>query len=351
MSIVAGVWQREWEEDPLGDAAGADRDTLVLWTQSSESGIYVDIRLPKDSPGRSLEASRSVGIEPCPRAIAAKGVTSPSTKEKLASSRQLDLIVRQKSFAGQLEYKAGDTTSSGEALAKDTILAELANSKKSVIGLCTCFWRRDLDYQPPSGGLDIGVCASEESPRSDGSLLLRETGEDASYAEGWLRLPGTEKGPFAAMELVSENGIVGARRGYFVRAGNRFAYAIGRPLTADAAKSLGCPEASALVATSVGKSLSDAVKELTPSENDMLGVIGSYVGLTGEVVNDVYTILHSTNPELVGCTLFGGPSASADLCCSTLRGTVAVGNEIEQVLAGGETRVWKVVELTNCTVP
>ena len=32
--IVAGVWKRLWEEDPLGDSAGADRDTLVLWTQT-----------------------------------------------------------------------------------------------------------------------------------------------------------------------------------------------------------------------------------------------------------------------------------------------------------------------------
>ena len=59
-AVVAGVWQRQWEQDPLGDEDGADRDTLVLWTQT-KSGIYVDIRIPASSPGRSIEAARRWG--------------------------------------------------------------------------------------------------------------------------------------------------------------------------------------------------------------------------------------------------------------------------------------------------
>jgi hypothetical protein len=105
---VAGVWQREWEEDPLGDSQGADRDTLVLWTQSRDSGIYVDIRLPLGSPGRSLEAARGAGIQPRSSALAA---SSQEQKEQLEAKGLLDIILQQKSFAGVLQYSAGDTTS------------------------------------------------------------------------------------------------------------------------------------------------------------------------------------------------------------------------------------------------
>ena len=71
---VAGVWKRLWEEDPLGDSEGADRDTLVLWTQAPKSGIYVDIRLPFGSPGRSLQDARAAGYKLNPSALEAKGL-------------------------------------------------------------------------------------------------------------------------------------------------------------------------------------------------------------------------------------------------------------------------------------
>jgi hypothetical protein len=106
---VAGAWQREWEEDPLGDSEGADRDTLVLWIQSRDSGIYVDLRLPLGSPGRSLEAARSAGFHPRPSALAA---TSMGQQDKvIASKGVLDLILAQKSFAGVIQHNVGDTTS------------------------------------------------------------------------------------------------------------------------------------------------------------------------------------------------------------------------------------------------
>jgi hypothetical protein len=90
---------------------------------------------------------------------------------------------------------------SGQALAKDKILANLARQSSlddddgvGRIDLCTCFWRRDLDFQPPSGRLDIGVCASEMPARTttDGAVFMRETGDDASYAEGWRRFPNLQ---------------------------------------------------------------------------------------------------------------------------------------------------------------
>jgi hypothetical protein len=106
---VAGVWNREWEEDPLGDSQGADRETLVLWTQARDSGIYVDLRLPLGSPGRSVEAARSVGIHPRPSALTA---TSMGQQDKLIGAKNLlNLLLEQKSFAGVIQYSVGDTTS------------------------------------------------------------------------------------------------------------------------------------------------------------------------------------------------------------------------------------------------
>ena len=153
----------------------------------------------------------------------------------------VDVLYRQTSFAGQLQYTEGDTTSE-EALAKDAPLAQLAqvasskNGNNGAIGLCTCFWRRAIDYQSPSGGLDIGVCAP---PNTDGSIDLRETGDDASYAEGWHRLPHSNEGPSFALTPISGNG---ERTGFWVRTGNYFAYAIGPPKDSDAAKTSGCHE-------------------------------------------------------------------------------------------------------------
>ncbi len=102
MLPVAGVWLRKFEEDPLGDEAGADRSTLVLWTQSASSGVYVDIRLPVGSPGRSIEEAQKAGIVPRPSAIAANGFSN-NAKERLQQQGGLvDIILRQKSFSGEL---------------------------------------------------------------------------------------------------------------------------------------------------------------------------------------------------------------------------------------------------------
>jgi len=385
---VAGVWVREWEEDPLGGAAdsdndggGVDRTTLVIWIQSRASGVYVDLRLPENSPGRSIEAARQLGIRPRPTALAAPSMSQEAKDKILSSSGEaLDSLYRQKSFAGVLEYKAGDSTTSGEALKKDKILARLAKeateadkgsgrnggtAARGAMKLCTCFWRRDLDYQPPSGGLDVGVCASEQV-RPDGSVLLRETGEDGSYAEGWLRAPDTERGPFLAMELVSENDGSGScssgiRRGYWVRVGNRFAYAVGRPISASATVTLKCADLSHEIATKVGKTLSDAIAELAPGPEKALDLLSSYVCVAGEVLaspDSKWIIHHSTNPELLGCNLVQ-PSGQNDddTACSLLTGTGAVGDEIVQLInsdvfeSSPTRRRWKILEMAGCSLP
>jgi hypothetical protein len=271
---------------------------------------------------------------------------------------------------------------SGQALKKDKILADLArqispdgdDDDAGRVGLCTLFWRRDLDFQPPSGGLDIGVCASgiPTATDKDGSILLRETGDDASYAEGWRRLPGTSTGPFMALELVSENGH--ERSGYWVRAGNHFGYAVGRPKDAAAAAALHCSSCAATIHERVGVSLEHATQPMLSRSHpeQALDAVASYLCVAGDI-NDAtgqWRILHSTNPELVGCLLVqhqnnsndGGDSNEADdfLCCSRLVSRDAaslsvVGETVYQILQDDNgadvTRQWKIAELTDCSLP
>jgi hypothetical protein len=341
---VAGVWRRKWEEDPIGDVEGADRDTLVLWTQTPVSGLYIDLRLPKESPGGSLALARSAGYVPTPSALEARSfsVTDPSN----LSSEEIDTLLRHKSFAGQLLYTLGDTTS-GKALAEDDVLAQLAkDATVGALGLCTCFWRRDIDYQPPSGGLDVGVCASSP-PNADGSIDLHETGADASYSEGWLRLPGSAGGPTFAFKLKSESEV--ERPGYWVRTGEYFAYAIGRPKDSNTAHSLGCHEGCSAVEESTGKSLREALQSIDSDLVAQLRIVGSYIGVCGKVTgNGVWNILHSTDPSLVGCTLIGSDASS----CSVLsidkgKDKLELGDVLNQYIVGCNQviRKWEVVEI------
>jgi len=328
---IGGVWSRVLEQDPLDDPTAIDRSTLVLWTQAPKSGIYVDIRLPLGSPGRSNNDSTR------PSAIAANGC------EMTADQKTMDVMLRQKSFAGILTVHLGDK-SNGVALA-DSVLEQLLQEPKG-LPLCTCVWKREIDYQPPSGSLDVGVCASAPIA-SDGSTILRETGQDASYAEDWKRLPDTSMGPFLAMELVSS-----ARKGYWVRAGPCFAYAIGRPWDPQAASAVGCPTESAFVHQNVGKSLKEATIE-AESVAQKLAILGSYVAVAGKIVGDEWKIQYSTNPELVGCSLIGDPGD--EMCCSLLQGSAQAkeGDTVEQLIIGGngDRHIWKIVERTDCQLP
>lgn len=275
-----------------------------------------------------------------------------------------------------LDSQLGDTTESGEALKQDVILKELADhaaaddtqqqqhNKALLLNTCSCFWRRDIDYQPPAG-LDIGVCASQ-IPFADGSVLMRETGDDASYAEGWLRLAGTNQGPFMALALQSEsNNENAARKGFWVRTHNRFAYAVGHPETVADAQLLQAPEASAKIKECKNQSLAEALNSLLNGEKDqqnaILDVLGSYVAVTGEILRSddgsekgatKWRIQYSTHPELVGCELVG----SGEFSCSTL---VQHGDDfglVEERIAMEDgsvvKRVWKVIELTaGCEMP
>jgi hypothetical protein len=286
-----------------------------------------------------LEAASSAGFVPNPLALIANG----KIDTEIPASYQ-EIFMKQKSFAGSLLFAVGDTTS-GEALAKDAPLAELSRDTNAAIPLCTCFWRRDMDYQPPSGRLDVGVCASG-AVSADGTLDMRETGCDASYAEGWRRLVGTSNGPFCALELVSENGLTG-RRGFWVRTGNRFAYAIGRPQDKDTESSLGCEPGSHRIAERTGKSLNYKTSDIGQSG---LRQAWSYVAVVGEVKDDgSWAIESSTQPELVGCSLLGGPK---ELCCSVLTRTPGSQGYVQQAICPNRSeeciRAWRIVELNGC---
>jgi hypothetical protein len=106
-----------------------------------------------------------------------------------------------------LECRRGDTTDSKAAMEKDAILKDLAgntNNKNYIdnrdddgddgsILLCTDFWQQHIDCQPLAWRLNIGVCASQ-APFVNGFIFyVRETGDDASYAEGWLLLAGSHR--------------------------------------------------------------------------------------------------------------------------------------------------------------
>jgi len=365
---VAGVWSRKFEEDPLGcDEEEIDRTTLVVWTQTPESGIYVDLRLPLTSPGRSDTHCPRVKD---PSALCATSnsllkIVHDNDAEDIKAS-WLDLLTKQKSFAGVLTYYPGDatTTHKGQALAKDALLAECSKPGTAALPLCTCFWRRDIDYQPPSGGLDIGVCASYSAMVCDGGVDIRETGDDGSYAEGWRRMGKTHQGPFMALELVEENGHRNTRKGYWVRAGHRFAYAIGRPESVEAATALNCVPESASIQEKVGQTLNEVISAIDDNDKmeQKLAILSSYVAVVGEIFEteedkSSWRISDSTNPGLVDCHLVGEDMDEDETCCSVTQGDskkAKEGDVVEQMVRadGSFVRKWKVVELSSgCSIP
>ena len=284
----------------------------------------------------------------------------------------LQVLWKQKSFAGRLTYAKGDVSNPpnhGAALKNDPTLAHYV--KELPDSLCTCYWKRHIDYQPPTGGLDIGICATDPTTvgkkdvnddTDDRSITIRETGYDGSYAEGWKRLSNTAAttttssglgGPFFAMELLSEDGH-DHRVGYWIRVGNYFGYVVGRPTTEENSRKLHCHADSYKINNDenvVGKVLKDAIETLVPLKStsppdsddkmteekneklmkNQLSIVGSYVCVMGHVnppTNEEesgtkkWKILHSTHPELVGCYLLGENERTTDdyqatLCCST----------------------------------
>ena len=348
---VAGVWIRAWEEDPLHSGV-FDKETKVYWLQTP-SGIYVDLRLPARSPGLSIETSS--GYTKCPGALRANTSVSSDEINHDATTAAVFLDKTSMSFAGTLMCALGDT-STGTALEKDFELAKLVKKQQpeATIPLCTCFWQRHVDFQPPSTSLDVGICcAATTVQETDGSIYMRETGVNADYAELWHRLGGSENGPFMALELQEEveeaNGgitIKIERRGFWVRVGDHFAYAIGRPTA-------GCN-----IVTKVGSSLADALKD-EETTGSALNKAFTYIAVYGQIQqNGEWRIESSLRPDLVGCSLLGPKDATN--CCSTLttltdKSDNSVGTVVQTLVGPNQTqlfRKWRVVELSDdCTLP
>jgi len=217
-----------------------------------------------------------------------------------------------------------------------------------------------MDYQPPGTDLDVGVCVSSRVRAADGTLDLRETGQDGSYAEGWRRLAGTAE-PYCALELVQENGIDSARKGFWVRTGHRFAYTVGRPETKGATVALNCEPGSHRVVECVGKTLVEAVTTTVPGDDEESGLrqAWSYIAAVGSVREDgSWYIESSTRPDLVGCLLLGGGAQQQpSYCCSTLTKISSDDDDGDYVVQwinnytsgppSKHFRKWRVVEMSS----
>lgn len=130
MSVPAeltGLWRRELITTPDG---GRDDTTTVLWLQTQS--WYADIRVPADRP-----------------------VRPDATCFADYSDAELIALAEVQGFAGELAVRDG-----------------------------VCFWRRDLDYQPPAPTPDEGAYSL------DGDVMI-EDGVHTPYQEIWRRDPAS----------------------------------------------------------------------------------------------------------------------------------------------------------------
>ena len=160
---LCGLWRRVVLETP---DAPPDTTTRVWWLQTPT--LYVDLRVPLER----------------------KGVTSRTTLDA-ATDADLAALALQAGFAGQ-------------AWLDGTL----------------CRWRREIDYQPPSGVPDEGRL------RIDGGWIV-EDGVHAAYREVWQREDGST-GDWIARRWTERDGRPDARGCYLVAGGAWFLFARAR---------------------------------------------------------------------------------------------------------------------------
>lgn len=160
---LCGLWRRVVLESP---GAPADTTTRVFWLQTPT--LYVDLRVP---------SSRSLGVPRC--ALSAM------------DDRQLAELAQQSGFAGQA-FLEGDV----------------------------CRWRRDVDFQPPTGVPDEGRL------EIDGDVIV-EDGVHAAYREVWQRVEDST-GDWLARRWTADDGTPGGRECFLVAGGTWFLYARAR---------------------------------------------------------------------------------------------------------------------------
>lgn len=142
-SDLRGLWRREVITAP----GFRDETTQVIWLQGLSG--YADLRIPADRPSRS----GAEGFAPY-------------------GDNELKAMARVKGFAGQLTVD-GDV----------------------------CFWRRDMDFQPPTDSPDEGRYSIS------GDVLI-EDGVHADYQEIWRRAPDSIE-PAATFQRENEDGRLG----------------------------------------------------------------------------------------------------------------------------------------------
>jgi hypothetical protein len=157
---LMGVWRREVITTPKGYR---DETTKVLWLQTRT--WYADLRVKADRPVKA-------------------GATGFADYD----DAELIKLAAVQGFCGQLTAHGG-----------------------------VCLWRRDLDYQPPSGDLDEAKWAVKDD-------VMIEDGIHSDYQEIWRREPDTAA-PLAAFELTQDPA---GRTGLLVVAGDYFTEVVDR---------------------------------------------------------------------------------------------------------------------------
>lgn len=184
---LTGVWRRELITTPAGHR---DETTRVFWVQTRS--WYADIRVPVARPTRPGGA----------------GFTDYGPDDLIE-------LATMQGFAGQLSADPQ-----------------------------ICRWRRDLDFQPPSGSADEGTWDL------DGDVMV-ERGLDGGYEEIW-RLEPASRGPLLAFGLASDAAKSGLR-GLLVVAGDHFLAIRERPQPSPAGRTLKEVVAAAVAAGELGQ--------------------------------------------------------------------------------------------------
>jgi len=227
-AAVTGVWKREVLTAP----GRRDETTRVFWLQTRS--WYGDIRIKADRPHRDASGFADYDDAALVQLAASQG------------------------FCGQLSV-TGDT----------------------------CFWRRDLDFQPPSDDRD------EAKFQLEGDSLI-EDGMHADYQEIWRRQTQSLT-PLTAFKLTEDTAAPG-RGGLLVVAGDHFIEIQGRPEPLAPAASLSKVVEAALAA---GKR-AEAIEALSCRI--------SY----GHREAGRWTVALSTWPWREGASLFAGETVTYD---------------------------------------
>jgi len=134
--------------------------------------------------------------------------------------------------------------------------------------------------------------------------------------------------PFFVLELISFT-----RKGYWIRVGDQFAYAIGRePSEID---------------ESIGKTLLESLDpDQTEKVLEYIGIIGTLQDSGSE--GPRWLINRSIHPALVGCELVGSSAKPSSLCSSYCQRDDSDPQIIHQrSLHGDGKRSWKILDLSD----